>query len=81
MIQEKDFLYRVPVKTALITTPKGQIRNPEILVDIEGKEFMHGNILDANSTNKLVNQSVKEVVSQMMSHSKFRVMVIVRHTL
>lgn len=59
MIQEKDFLYRVPVKTAPITTPKGQIRNPEILVDLEGGEFMHGNILDANSTNKLINQSVK----------------------
>lgn len=62
MIQEKDFLYRVPVKTAPITTPRGQIRNPEILVDLEGQEFMHGNILDANSTNKLVNQSVKEAV-------------------
>lgn len=62
MIQEKDFLYRVPVKTAPITTPRGQIRNPEILVDLEGVEFMHGNILDANSTNKLVNQSVKEAV-------------------
>lgn len=60
MIQEKDFLYRVPVKTAPITTPGGQIRNPEILVDLEDGEFMHGNILDANSTNKLVNQSVKE---------------------
>lgn len=58
MIQEKDFLYRVPVKTSPITTPGGQIRNPEILVDIEGGEFMHGNILDANSTNKLINQSV-----------------------
>jgi hypothetical protein len=32
------------------------------LVDLEGGEFMHGNILDANSTNKLVNQSVKEAV-------------------
>lgn len=62
MIQEKDFLYRVPVKTAPITTPRGQIKNPEILVDLEGGEFMHGNILDANSTNKLVNQSVKEAV-------------------
>lgn len=62
MIQEKDFLYRVPVKTAPITTPGGQIRSPEILVDLEGGEFMHGNILDANSTNKLVNQSVKEAV-------------------
>lgn len=64
MIQEKDFLYRVPVKTAPITTPRGQIRNPEILVDIEGGEFMHGNILDANSTNKLVNQSVKDAVDK-----------------
>lgn len=62
MICEKDFLYRVPVKTAPITTPGGQIRNPEILVDLEGGEFMHGNILDANSTNKLVNQSIKEAV-------------------
>lgn len=62
MIQEKDFLYRVPVKTAPITTPRGQIRNPEILVDPEGGEFMHGNILDANSTNKLINKSVKDAV-------------------
>lgn len=62
MIQEKDFLYRVPIKTAPITTPRGQIRNPEILVDLEGGEFMHGNILDANSTNKLINQSVKDAV-------------------
>lgn len=67
MIQEKDFLYRVPVKTAPITTPRGQIRNPEILVDLEGGEFMHGNILDANSTNKLVNQSVKEADEDLSS--------------
>lgn len=66
MIQEKDFLYRVPVKTAPITTPRGQIRNPEILVDLEGGEFMHGNILDANSTNKLINQSVKEAVDNKL---------------
>lgn len=32
------------------------------MVDIEGGEFMHGNILDANSTNKLIGQSVKEAV-------------------
>lgn len=64
MIQEKDFLYRVPVKTAPITTPGGQIRNPEILVDIEGGEFMHGNILDANSTNKLINQSVDDKITE-----------------
>ena len=64
MIQEKDFLYRVPVKTAPITTPGGQIRNPEILVDIEGGEFMHGNILDANSTNKLINQSVDNKITE-----------------
>lgn len=62
MIQEKDFLYRVPVKNVLITTPRQQVRNPEILVDLEGGEFMHGNILDANSTNKLVNQSVKDAI-------------------
>lgn len=62
MIQEKDFLYRVPVKNVLITTPRQQVRNPEILVDLEGGEFMHGNILDANSTNKLINQSVKDAI-------------------
>ena len=62
MIQEKDFLYRVPVKNVLVTTPRQQVRNPEILVDLEGGEFMHGNILDANSTNKLINQSVKDAV-------------------
>lgn len=62
MIQEKDFLYRVPVKNVLIKTPMQQVRNPEILVDLEGGEFMHGNILDANSTNKLINQSVKDAI-------------------
>lgn len=71
MIQEKDFLYRVPVKTAPITTPGGQIRNPEILVDLEGGEFMHGNILDANSTNKLINQSVKEAVDNKLIESGY----------
>lgn len=71
MIQEKDFLYRVPVKTAPITTPGGQVRNPEILVDLEGGEFMHGNILDANSTNKLVNQSVKEAVDNKLIESGY----------
>lgn len=60
MIQEKDFLYRVPVKNALVTAPGKQVRNPEILVDLEGSEFMHGDILDANSTNKLIDQSVKD---------------------
>lgn len=63
MIQEKDFLYRVPVKNALVTAPGKQVRNPEILVDLEGGEFMHGDILDANSTNKLIDQSVKAEAS------------------
>lgn len=71
MIQEKDFLYRVPVKNALVTTPGRQVRNPEILVDVEGGEFMHGNILDANSTNKLVNQSVKEAVDNKLIESGY----------
>lgn len=71
MIQEKDFLYRVPVKTAPITTPGGQIRNPEILVDVEGGEFMHGNILDANSTNKLINQSVKDAVDNKLNEGGY----------
>lgn len=65
MIQEKDFLYRVPVKNVLIKTPIQQVRNPEILVDLEGGEFMHGNILDANSTNKLVSQSVKDAIDSI----------------
>lgn len=71
MIQEKDFLYRVPVKTAPITTPRGQIRNPEILVDLEGGEFMRGNILDANSTNKLISQSVKDAVDDKFIESGY----------
>ena len=71
MIQEKDFLYRVPVKNVLITTPRQQVRNLEILVDLEGGEFMHGNILDANSTNKLVNQSVKEAVDNKLIESGY----------
>lgn len=71
MIQEKDFLYRVPVKNALVTAPGQQVRNPEILVDTEGGEFMCGNILDANSTNKLVSQSVKEAVDNKITESGF----------
>lgn len=71
MIQEKDFLYRVPVKNVLITTPRQQVRNPEILVDLEGGEFMHGNILDANSTNKLINQSVKDAVDNKLIGSGY----------
>lgn len=71
MIQEKDFLYRVPVKNVLVTTPNQQVRNPEILVDLEGGEFMHGNILDANSTNKLINQSVKDAVDNKLIESGY----------
>lgn len=71
MIQEKDFLYRVPLKNVLVTTPRQQVINPEILVDLEGGEFMHGNILDANSTNKLINQSVKDAVDNKLIESGY----------
>lgn len=71
MIQEKDFLYRVPVKNALVTTPRQQVRNPEILVDLEGGEFMHGNILDANSTNKLIDQSVKDAIDNSIENGNY----------
>lgn len=71
MIQEKDFLYRVPVKNVLIKTPMQQVRNPEILVDLEGGEFMHGNILDANSTNKLIDQSVKDAIYNSIENSNY----------
>lgn len=71
MIQEKDFLYRVPVKNVLIKTPMQQVRNPEILVDLEGGEFMHGNILDANSTNKLINQSVKDAIDNSIIEGNY----------
>lgn len=71
MIQEKDFLYRVPVKNALVTAPGKQVRNPEILVDLEGGEFMHGNILDANSTNKLINQSVKDAIDNSIANGNY----------
>jgi hypothetical protein len=41
------------------------------LVDVEGGEFMHGNILDANSTNKLINQSVKDAVDNKLIESGY----------
>lgn len=71
MIQEKDFLYRVPVKNVLVTAPGKQVRNPEILVDLEGGEFMHGNILDANSTNKLIDQSVKDAIDNSIENGNY----------
>lgn len=71
MIQEKDFLYRVPVKSALVTAPGKQVRNPEILVDLEGGEFMHGNILDANSTNKLIDQSIKDAIDNSIENDNY----------
>lgn len=71
MIQEKDFLYRVPVKNALVTAPGKQVRNPEILVDLEGGEFMHGDILDANSTNKLIDQSVKDAIGNSTENGNY----------
>ena len=71
MIQEKDFLYRVPVKNVLVKTPMQQVRNPEILVDLEGGEFTHGNILDANSTNKLINQSVKDAIDNGIAEGNY----------
>lgn len=71
MIQEKDFLYRVPVKNALVTASGKQVRNPEILVDLEGGEFMHGDILDANSTNKLIDQSVKDAIDNSIENGNY----------
>lgn len=71
MIQEKKFLYRVPVKNALVTAPGKQVRNPEILVDLEGGEFMHGDILDANSTNKLIDQSVKDAIDNSIENGNY----------
>lgn len=69
MIQEKDFLYRVPVKNVFVTAPGKQVRNPEILVDLEGGEFMYGDILDANSANKLIDQSVKDAIDNSIENS------------
>lgn len=71
MIQEKDFLYRVPVKNALVTAPGKQVRNPEIFIDLEGGEFMHGDILDANSTNKLIDQSVKDAIDNSIENGNY----------
>lgn len=71
MIQEKDFLYRVPVKNALVTAPGKQVRNPEILVDLECGEFMHGDILDANSTNKLIDQYVKDAIDNSIENGNY----------
>lgn len=41
------------------------------MVDLEDGEFMHGNILDANSTNKLINQSVKDAVDDKLNESGY----------
>nr|UVX72643.1 MAG: hypothetical protein [Bacteriophage sp.] len=41
------------------------------MVDLEGGEFMHGNILDANSTNNLINQSVKDAVDNKLIESGY----------
>lgn len=41
------------------------------MVDLEGGEFMHGNILDANSTNKLINQSVKDAIDNNIENSNY----------
>lgn len=68
---KKDFLYRVPVKNALVTAPGKQVRNPEILVDLEGGEFVHGDILDANYTNKLIDQSVKNAIDNSIENGNY----------
>jgi hypothetical protein len=41
------------------------------LVDLEGGEFMHGNILDANSTNKLIDQSVKDAIDNGIENGNY----------
>jgi hypothetical protein len=41
------------------------------LVDLEGGEFMHGNILDANSTNKLIDQSVKDAIDNSIENGNY----------
>jgi hypothetical protein len=41
------------------------------LVDLEGGEFMHGDILDANSTNKLIDQSVKDAIDNSIENGNY----------
>jgi hypothetical protein len=41
------------------------------LVDLEGGEFTHGNILDANSTNKLIDQSVKDAIDNSIENGNY----------
>lgn len=41
------------------------------MVDLEGGEFMHGNILDANSTNKLIDQSVKDAIDNNIENGNY----------
>ena len=41
------------------------------MVDLEGGEFMHGNILDANSTNKLIDQSVKDAIDNSIENGNY----------
>lgn len=41
------------------------------MVDLEGGEFMHGDILDANSTNKLIDQSVKDAIDNSIENGNY----------
>lgn len=41
------------------------------MVDLEDGEFMHGDILDANSTNKLIDQSVKDAIDNSIENGNY----------
>ena len=43
------------------------------MVDLEGGEFMHGNILDANSTNKLINISSTAIILGPIDNSNVEI--------
>ena len=56
------------------------LRVHSLLVDLEGGEFMHGNILDANSTNKLIDQSVKDAIEMCIRDSFCNILIKVNIT-
>ena len=62
---------RVPVKDVRVKDPQIGTRTPQILISRKGGEYLRGDVLDANSTNKLINQSVKDAIDNSIIEGNF----------
>ena len=62
---------RAPLKDIRVKDNQVGIRTPQVLIKREGGEYMKGDILDANSTNKLINQSVKDAIDNSIIEGNF----------